>query len=47
MAVATSSTSAPVASQRALIELMLLILWARKAFAVLKKKKNEEYDELK
>ena len=37
MAVATSSTSAPVASQRALIELMLLILWARKAFAALNK----------
>lgn len=33
IALATSSTSAPVASHRALIELMLLILWARKALA--------------
>lgn len=41
MAVATSSTSAPVASQRALMELMLLILWARKAFAAFKKKKRK------
>lgn len=41
MAVATSSTSAPVASQRALMELMLLILWARKAFAALKNKKRK------
>lgn len=40
MAVATSSISAPVASQRALIELMLLILCARKAFAALKEKKR-------
>lgn len=46
MAVATSSTSAPVASQSALIELMLLILWARKAFAALKIKKKK-YNELK
>lgn len=38
MAVATSSTSAPVASHRALMELMLLIRWARKAFAVFKEK---------
>lgn len=36
IALATSSTSAPVASHRALIELMLLILWARKALAACK-----------
>lgn len=41
IAVATSSTSAPVASQRALMELMLLILWARKAFAALKTKNKK------
>lgn len=40
MAVATSSTSAPVASQRALIELMLLIRWARKAFAAFRGNKK-------
>ena len=33
MALATSSTSAPVASHRALMLLMLLIRWARKALA--------------
>jgi len=33
MALATSETSAPVASQTAEMELMLEILWARNAFA--------------